>query len=173
MATHFTGPVLQKDTDRGDRGWFSNLPVSSGPDYAVYYNDFLVEQDFAAADWVITTTEAGGGDATEALAANERFGALLITNDSNDNDLDSLQLTQDTWKLEAGERLWYEIRCKINDVDQVDEFLGLAITDTTPLDTADRIGFGLTDESASINAISEKSGSETATDTGVDMVDDT
>jgi len=172
MATHSTGP--QKNREVGDenaRSWFSNLPVQPGPDYAIYFNDFLNTADYAAGDWTITTTEAGSGNATEAIASDERHGALLITNDDADNDLDSLQLNEETFKLEAGEKLWYETRVKINDVDQVDVFLGLCITDTTPLDTSDRVGFGITDGNASINCISEKNTTETSTDSGSDAAD--
>lgn len=173
MATHFTGPLLNRELDRGNRQWFSKLPITPGPDYAVYFNDFLVAQDYAAADWVITTTEVGAGSATEALAADERSGALLLTNAAGDNDLDSLQHTEETWSLSAGKRLWFETRVKINDVDQVDNFLGLCITDTTPLDATDRVGFLLVDGSPSINVLCEKNTTETLVDTGEDAADDT
>lgn len=170
MASHFKGPLLHKEA-KGS--WPAKLPLSEDPDYVVYYNDFLVEQDYAAADWVITTTEAGAGSATEALAADEAGGALLITNDNADNDLDSLQHTQEIWRLSSGKKLWFKARVKINDVDQVDDFIGLAITDTTPLDTTDRVGFQWTDEDASIDVLTEKDSTETLTDSGIDAVDDT
>jgi len=127
MASHATGPFLNRDNNVGNRSWQSNSPLHPDPDYAIYYNDFLVEQDYAAADWVITTTEAGGGDATEALTANDLTGSLLITNDAADNDLDALQHTQETWKMASGKRLWYETKVKFADVDDMDTFIGLAI----------------------------------------------
>lgn len=173
MTSRQTGPLLNSEKDRGNRQWFSNLPMQPGPDYVTYFNDFLVEQDYAAADWVITTTEAGAGNATEALAGDELNGALLITNDDADNDLDSLQHTQEVWKLASGKRLWMELKLKVNDADQVDEFWGLCVTDTTPLVATDRIGFQITDGDASIDAISEKDSTETNTDTGADAADDT
>lgn len=173
MPTRLQGPLLNTELARGEREWFSNMPLSSSPDYCVYFNDFLAAQDYAAADWVITTTEAGAGDATEALAADERFGALLITNDDADNDLDSLQLTEESWKLEAGERLWLEFRAKVSDADQCDLFLGLNITDTTALDTSDRVGFQIDDGNASILCKTEKDSTETSTDSGLDAADNT
>lgn len=174
MASHLgTGPQLNPRQSRGTRQWHSNLPVQPGPEYVVYFNDFLVTQDYAATDWTITTTEGGTGSASEALAADELNGALLLTNDDADNDLDSLQHNEEVWKLESGKRLWFAARVKINDVDQVDDFIGLAITDTTPLDTTDRIGFQWTDEDASIDVLSEKDSTETLTDSGVDAVDAT
>lgn len=173
MATHFTGPILNKDQNRGPREWFSKLPSGQEPDYSVYFNDFLVAQDYAATDWVVTTTEAGGGDASEAIAADERCGALLITNDSNDNDLDALQSAEEFIKLSSGKRVWFETRLKINDVDQVDMFVGAAITDTTALDASDRVGFRITDESAVINYQSIKNSSGDNSSSGVSAVDDT
>ncbi len=173
MAVRFTGPVLNRVLENGSREWFSNLPVSSGPDYVVYFNDFLVAQDYAAADWVITTTEAGAGSATEALAADELNGALLLTNDAADDDLDSLQLTEENYKLTSGKRLWYETKCKVSDADQCDLFMGLSITDTTPLDSSDRVGFRITDGSASIVCKNAKDSTETSTASGSSASDDT
>lgn len=173
MASHSSGPQLNVELKRGNREWMSNLPVQPGPDYAIYLNDFLAEQDYAAADWTITTTEAGAGSATEARGADEKNGSLLITNDDADNDSDSLQLVDEQWSLTASKRAWYEIRCKINDVAQVDAFLGLCVTDTTPLVAVDRIGFQIDDGDASILCKSEKDSVETSTDSAVDAVDDT
>lgn len=173
MANHATGPHLNKEQSRGNREWFSNMPTSGNPDLVVYFNDFLNTADYAATDWTITTVEAGAGDATEAIAADERNGALLLTNDAGASDSDSLQLNEENWKLEAGERLWYETRIKINDVDQVNEFVGLCITDTSPLDTTDRVGFQIDDGNASILCKTEKDSTETSTDSGLDAADAT
>lgn len=173
MPSRQTGPLLNAELSRGNREWMSNMPICPGPDYSVYFNDFMNTADYAAADWTITTTEAGAGDATEAIAADERFGALVITNDAADNDNDSLQLNEETFKLEAGERLWYEIRVKVSDADQCDMFVGLNITDTTPLDTSDRIGFQVDDGSAAILCKSEKDGTESSTASGQSLADNT
>jgi len=173
MAVHFTGPLRQRRSVSGLRQWFSELPVGEDPDFIVYFNDFLVAQDYAASDWVITTTEAGAFSASEALAADELGGALLITNDNADDDSDSLQHTEEVWKCAAGKRTWFESRLKVSDADAVDMFVGLGITDTTPLDTSDRVGFQIDDGNASILCKSEKNSTETSTDSGVDAADDT
>lgn len=170
MATHFTGPVLHKEKDGV---WNAKLPVAQDPDYVVYFNDFLVEQDYAAADWVITTTEAGAGSATEALAADELNGALLITNDDADNDLDALQHTQEVWKLASGKRLWFKAKLKVSDVTQSDLFVGLSITDTTVLDTTDRVGFQSDDGDALLDILTEKDSTETNTAGVATLVDAT
>lgn len=173
MASHSTGPQLNNEKNRGTREWFSNLPVQPGPDFAIYYNDFLSEQEYAAADWTITTTEAGAGSATEARGSDEKFGSLLITNDDADNDVDSLQLVGESQSLDSDKRMWMEMRCKINDADQVDVMIGLGVTDTTPLATTDRLCFQIDDGDASILCKSEKDSTETSTDSGIDAVDDT
>lgn len=173
MAKHSTGPQLNTELNRGSREWFSKLPVQPGPDYAIYFNDFLAAQDYAASDWDITTTEAGTGDATEAIAADELNGALVITNDDANNDSDSLQLNQENWKLASGKRCWMEMRVKVNDADQVDVFVGLCVSDTTPLVATDRCGFQIDDGDASILCKSEKDTTETSTDSGKDASDAT
>jgi len=173
MASRSTGPQLNAEKTSGLREWYSQKPHENDPNYVTYNNDFLAEQDYAAADWTITTVEAGAGSATEALASDEKFGALLITNDDADNDSDSLQKTQENWTMESGKRTWYETRIKIGDADDVDLFVGLNITDTTPLDTTDRAGFQIDDADASILCKSEKDSTETSTDSGQDAADDT
>ena len=46
--------------------------------FATQFNDFFA---YAAADWTLTTVEAGAGSATEALQAGPG-GQLLVTNDA-------------------------------------------------------------------------------------------
>lgn len=174
MASRSTGPQLNAVKQSGPRKWFSNLPVQPGPDYCVYMNDFLVAQDYAAADWVITTTEAGSGDATEALAADELNGALLLTNDNADNDLDALQSTEECWKPTVGKNLWFEAKVKVSDADDVDMLIGLAITDTTVLDASNRINFRLAEGSASILCQADSTAdSAVSLASGVSAADDT
>lgn len=174
MATHYTGPLLNKDKSAGDREWYSKLPIGQEIDYFIYWNDFLFDQDYAAADWTITTTEAGAGNASEALATDEKGGALLITNDDADNDSDELQQKQETWSLTSGKRCWYATRMKVSDATQSDFFVGLAITDTTIIDgTTDLVGFRKDDGDANIDVVTEKDSTETETDSGQDAADDT
>lgn len=169
------GPV--KNVDRSgvaERDWFRNLPIGQEPDLVVYFNDFIKEADYAAADWTITTVEAGAGSATEAIAADELGGALLITNDAADNDSDELQLAQDNWKLSAGKRLWWEMRLKISDATQSDLFVGLATTDSTLIaGTTDSISFRKDDGSTALSFVTEDNTSETSTASVATVVADT
>lgn len=170
MASHFKGPVLHNDTVGT---WTAKLPVAQDPDYVVYFNDFLSTADYAATDWTITTTEDGAGSATEAIATDELGGALLITNDDADDDADSLQMNEEVWKLSSGKRLWYKTRMKLSDATQSDLFVGLCITDTTPLVATDRIGFEKNDGDALLDALCELNSTETNTASVATAADDT
>ena len=137
-------------------------------EYFGYFNDFLNGQDYIAADWVITTTEAGVGSATEALAQAGIGGHLVITNDAADNDLDFLQQSHDggTTALEAysfvaGKKLSFMARFKVLEVLQCDFVLGLQITDTTPLAVSDGVFFRCDDGDALLDAVICKDATET------------
>lgn len=162
MAASFTGPIKNKEKT-GSREWFSGMDISNNPDIVVYFNDFLTAQDYAATDWTITTVEAGAGDATEALAADELNGALLITNDAADDDSDSLQLTQETFKIQSGKKLWFETKLKISDATQSDLLVGLNIRDTTPLASSDGIVFLKSDGSTAMSFKTYKDTTATTT----------
>lgn len=112
-----------------------------------YFNDF---DRYVAAEWTITTTEAGAGDATEALA-NVDGGCLLLTNDAADNDCDFLQKIGESFKFEVGKRLYFEARFKVSDATQSDFIMGLQITDTSPLAVTDGIFFQKDDGDANLD----------------------
>ncbi len=144
-----------------DSGFLEAWPVAYPSPVCRYFNDFLIAADYAASDFVVTTTEAGSGSATEALAADEACGALKLTNDDADNDLDALQHTEEAWRLASGKKARFECRVAIDNTALVDFFIGLAITDTTVLDTTDRVGFQLVNGSADIQCLTEKNSTET------------
>lgn len=161
MPTNFTGPLLENGDARGTREAFANLPQGCEPDFVYYTNDFLTARDYAAADWVVTETQAG---ATQALAADELGGALLLTNSAADNDVNQLQGTEETWKLTVGKKLRLEARFKISDATLSALFIGLATTDTTIIaGTTDSVGFRKALASTSLVAITEDNTTETTT----------
>lgn len=137
--------------------------------YHTYMNDF---DTFTAADWTITTTEAGAGNATEALA-DEDGGVLLITNDDADNDADFFQLGAEGFKFVSGKKLFFKARFKVSDATQSDFVMGLQITDTSPLDVTDGVFFQKDDGDTDLDFHVEKDGTATSA-TGVHtMVDAT
>lgn len=130
-----------------------------------YFNDF---DTYTAGDWTITTTEAGAGDATEALTDADG-GVLLVTNDAADNDLDFFQKVGESFKFVAGKELWFKARFKVSDATQSDFVIGLQITDTTMLDVTDGVFFQKDDGDALLDFHVEKN--NTASDaTGIATV---
>lgn len=134
-----------------------------------YSNDFMT---YNSGDWTITTTEAGTGSASEALTS-QAGGALLITNDDADNDLDFLQLKGESFKLSSSKRAYFEARFKVSDATQSDFVMGLQITDTTPLATTDGVFFIKDDGDTNLDFIVEKDSTSTDTTAIHTMVDDT
>ena len=124
-----------------------------------FFDDF---DKFTAAEWTITTTEAGAGDATEAIGDADG-GVLVITNDAGDNDLDFIQSLNETFKFEVGKRLYFEARFKVLEVIQCDVRIGLIIKDTTLLDVTDGIYFGTDDGDALLDFSVEKNNTATLT----------
>lgn len=109
-------------------------------DYFEYFNDFTRPTDYDTNDWTLTTTEAGAGSATEAIG-NLAGGILVITNDAADDDADFFQSTKEVFKFISGKALEFEARFKVSDATQSEFIMGLAITDTSPLDASDGIFF--------------------------------
>lgn len=137
----------------------------------VFFDDF---DRYVVGDWTITTTEAGAGDATEALTDVDG-GCLLITNDAADDDNDFFQKKGESFLLAAGKRAFFKTRFKVSDATQSDVVIGLQITDTTPLDVTDGIYFLKADGAATFDVICRKNattGSTSASAVG-SLVSDT
>ena len=139
----------------------SNTGYYGMPDptkWITYFNDFT---EYVAGDWTITTTEAGSGAATEALASTSAGGLLLITNDDADNDLDFFNLKTEAFKFVAGKKTFFKARFAVSDATQSDFVMGLQITDTTPLAVSDGVYFMKDDGDASLDFHVEKDSSDT------------
>lgn len=122
----------------------------------VWFDDF---DDFEAAQWIITTTEAGAGSATEAIS-NADGGVLLITNDAADNDADFFQWSgtdastaTETFKFVSGKKLFFKMRFQVSDATQSDFIMGLQITDTTPIAVTDGVYFRKDDGDADLDFV--------------------
>lgn len=122
------------------------------PDFTkahIWFDDF---DKYTAADWTLTTVEAGAGSATEAIS-NADGGVLLITNDAADDDSDFFQWTRETFKFVSGKKLWFKARIQISDATQSDMVIGLQITDTTPLAVTDGVYFRKDDGDANLDFV--------------------
>ena len=165
MTTHFTSGVTNVAAN-GDGG---RLKSPDPIKYHVYHEDF---DKYTASDWVITTTEGGSGDATEALGDGDG-GLLVVTNDAADNDSDEFQWAGgsggviESFKYEAAKGLYFKTRFKVSDATQSDFAIGLIITDTTIIDgVTDGIFFEKDDGSTSVNLIIKKDSTETSVSCG-------
>jgi len=144
-------------------------PYPSDQTYYGYFNDFMT---YNSGDWTITTTEAGSGDASEAVTS-QAGGALLITNDDADNDADFFNLKGESFKLSSSKRAYFSARFKVSDATQSDFVMGLQITDTSPLAVSDGVFFIKDDGDTNLDFIVEKDSTSTDTTAVHTMEDDT
>lgn len=147
--------------------FLKSLPIPCfSPDWFSYINDFLT---YDAGDWTVTET----GTATQAVG-NEAGGVLVITNGTSDDNSSEQQLKGESFKFDTSKELYFATRFKINDVDQTDFLIGLAITDTTLIDgTTDGVFFRSADGSADLNFVAEKDSAETVSTDALTTTDDT
>lgn len=126
--------------------------------FATDFDDFF---KYVAADWTLTTVEAGGGSATEAVGAGAG-GLLVVTNDNFDNDADWFQRTAESFKFIAGKKLQFTARFKLSRTDG-DFMAGLYITDTDPIGgVSDGIYFRKLAAEAGLSLVVEKNAAESA-----------
>jgi hypothetical protein len=104
-----------------------------------YFNDFT---NYTAGDWTITRV---GTTPTEGLVANEPGGAIVLTMAATDNSADQLQHAIENFTMVTGKKAWFKTRFKVSDATQSDWLMGLAVLDTTLLDTTNGGADGVTD----------------------------
>lgn len=148
-------------------------------DPLAFFKVFTDFDYFEAADWVITTTEGGGGDATEVVSSVLPCGVLVVTLDVADNDSDEFQWAGksgaviEQFKFDSTKKIRFAMRFKINDVTESDFIAGLCITDTTLIDgMTDGIYFKKADGDVTLQLVAEVGSVETAVDVA-ELVDDT
>jgi len=174
MAVHFTGPVLYAGKD-GQRQWFENLPVANNPDYLMYMDDFTGIALDTTNDWTLIKDSS----ATAALGADAENGTLVLTSQATtDNDGASVQ-GNEIFALSTTRDIWFETKLFITDAegDAMDVCVGLTVNFATNpeamLTAADRIVFQIDDGDSNIDCVTEKDGTATTTDSGIDIVSGT
>ena len=165
MATHFKGPILFS----AQRAALENLNIARWNDQFIQFDDY----DHGAIDETLRWTIVKDSGAAAAIVADARSGELSLTSaNTTDNDGASIQGKQEYFSLPstAGNKLYYETRIKMSDVDQMDVLVGLTETFATnpenALASSNIIGFLLTDGSAVIAGVTEAS--DTATTVTLD-----
>jgi len=169
MATHHNTPVLYSGYAAGYKD-LREMPMSINPDYFCLEDDFVYELDTG---WTVVKDSG----AAVAIVADTVGGELAITSAATtDNDGGSVQ-GNEIFAVAADKNMFFQTRIKNNDVDQSDICVGFTVNFATNpenmLTATDRIVFQVDDGDASINCITEKNGTATTTDSGIDMADDT
>lgn len=175
MAVKFSGPIKNVVKSRGAREWFSSLPVGADLlDVHVFMDDF----DQQALDETNKWTVVKDAGASVALGADALKGTLILTSTATtDDDGASVQCSNEVWALTADKQSWFECKFQVADADQQDVFVGIcenfATNPEACLTSSNRVGFQINDGNASILCKSEKTDTETSTDSGVDAADAT
>ena len=148
-----------------------------GENVVSYHEDFVnFPVDDTTGDplaWTTTAVEVGSGTTTFA-STDGSGGKAIITTAGNENDGGNYQLNGESFETTSDQELYFGTKLAINDADQTDLFIGLAVTDTTLLGgVADGIYFESVDGSASLSAVTEASSTETQSDSVGTLVDDT
>ena len=164
MPTHFPNGVSNRTKGHP----LFNYPYLDPSKYYTYFYYFF---QYHSGIYTITTTEAGSGNASEAITSGAG-GQLLITNDDADNDLDFFQLKGESFKWDSTKRMFFSARFKTNDATQSEIIMGLQITDTTPLDVTDGIFFLKVDADTKPDLIIEKDNTSTLSILEMDAMED-
>lgn len=118
-----------------------------------------------------THTAMTSGNMT--ITAGAAGGELVITAGAGENQGGQIQGLSEAFTFAAAYPTYFGASIAVNDADQTDVLVGLAITDTSLLDgVTDGIYFRSVDESAVISGVTEKDNAESAIAAGT-MLDDT
>jgi hypothetical protein len=168
MSTPVRYPSGVSTANKNTTLW--NFPAPDFSKYITYWDDFF---QYVAGDWTLTETQAA---ATQALG-DITGGALVLTNSSADDDLNSVQRIGEAFMPVAGKQFFMKARFKLNEVVQSDAMIGIVVTDTSPFASppTDGIFFLKTDGAATLDVVCRKdttTGNISATAVGT-MVADT
>jgi len=171
-ATHYSGP-LQYSGKGATGAWGTDLTTAVDTDVVYYMDDFTGVALDATNDWTVVKDSG----ATAAIGADVLNGVLELTSAATtDNDGASVQ-GNEIFKVQADKTIWFETKLQCNSVTQTDICVGFTVNFATNpeamLTASDRICFQVDDGNASILCKTEASNTETSTDSGVDMVNDT
>ena len=171
-ATHYSGP-LQYSGKGATGAWGTDLTTSVDTDVVTYMDDFTGVALDSTNDWTVVKDSG----ASAGIGADVLNGVLELTSAATtDNDGASVQ-GNEIFKAQADKTIWFETELQCNDADQTDICVGLTVNFATNpeamLTAADRICFQVDDGNASILCKTESGGTETSTDSGVDLVDST
>jgi hypothetical protein len=163
VANIFSGDLLLTSTGKVE--WMDDFIT------AYVYDGGRASTTADRAAWLLTVVD-GDSDAAQVFNVSDdgAGGILADTTNNKANDANYAQLNGESFKTAIGKPLYFEASVAINDVDKADFFIGLGITDTSPLTTTDRIGFQV-DHDGNVDALVCQDSTESKTDTTVDVAD--
>ena len=174
MAVHFTGPILFAGKD-APRKWFENLPIDKNPDYVTVWDDFTGIALDSTNDWTVVKDSS----ASVGIAADVESGAITMSSQATtDNDGSSIQ-GNEIFAVNSGRDIWFETKITPTDAegDNQEICIGLTVNFATNpeamLTAADRIVFQVDDGDSNIDCVTEKDGTATTTDSGIDVASGT
>lgn len=171
-VTHFSGPIQY--SGKGASGaWAADLSTTIDADVVTLMDDFVGVALDSTNDWTVVKDSG----ASAGIGADVLNGVLELTSTATTDDDGASVQGNEVFALSTGKYVWFQTRIKCNDADQTDICVGLTVNFATNpeamLAAADRIVFQVNDGNASILCKTEASGTETSTDSLVDLVDDT
>lgn len=131
---------------------FSSMPFLDPTKFHSYDDDF---DQYVAADWTVTETQAG---ATQALTAGDG-GQLSLVNTAADDDVNQIQKLPAAFLPVIGKRLFMQCRFSVSDLVQSDVAVGLinASADATVLaNSVDGLFFLKADGANSVSVYSRQ-----------------
>lgn len=173
-ATHYSGPLLYSGANKTDYfAGMADLPVSFNLSTFSLLDDFVG----VAIDTTNSWTVVKDSGAAVAIVADTVGGELALTSTATTDDDGASIQGNEIFSVDADKVLYFQTRLKCNDADQTDICAGLTVNFATNpeamLTAADRIVFQVNDGNASILCKTEKDGTETSTDSLVDLEDNT
>ena len=123
--------------------------------------------------WTTTVVEIGTGT-SEFNPGDEIDVVGILLTAADENDGINVQLVGESFKFDSNHDIYFGMEFRCNDVDQMDFWAGLGITDTTLLAAVtDAVYFETLDGSAALALVAEKNNTETTVAAVGTLVDDT
>ena len=169
-ARRIRGNLVYYDTHR------KRLIDAIGPDvikYELQPGHLVGSAGAAPPGWTETVVEVGGGTSDFIGSGTAGFVGDIVTA-ADENDGWSGQLSGSSFELTSDQDVYFGCEFQVNDVTQIDLFIGLAITDTAILGSVtERMGFETLDGSTDFKFMLEEGNTETLSASLATLADDT
>ena len=171
-GVHFTGPILFAGKNN-DKKWFENLPIDKNPDYVVYFDDFdrIGFDSNTGHRWTVVKDS---GVCSNCSRSTEWFSKLK--SQQQQQIMMVLQFKMKSFKCNQTKIFGLKPKVRTSDVTDTDLCFGLLLICNNSRSYAYSNGQNCVSKRRwrCINSCkTEKDGTETSTDSGIDMENDT